>query len=123
MSTYVNKLGNNSMKRFNYVVVKELPIIEGDTVTIEFENDYLISNCIYSTDIEYGLGLHPKIIEGSKVTFTFFINKNDDDYESELETAKFYMKQVKKGDKFYFRGMLRFGGEYSSGRQYKYAEL
>jgi len=121
--SYVNMLGNNSMKSFDHVIVKELPIIEGDTVIIEFENDYLISNCMYSTDIEYGLGLHPKIIEGSKVTFTFFINKNDDEYESELESAHFYMKQVKKGDKFYFIGMLRFGGEYSSGKPYKYAEL
>jgi len=121
--SYVNMLGNNSMKRFNYVVVKELPIIEGDTVIIEFKNDYLISNCMYSTDIEYGIGLHPKIIEGSKVTFTFFINKSYDGYESELESAKFEIKKIKKGDKFYFMGMLRFGGEYSSGKSYKYAEL
>ena len=121
--SYVNMLGNNNMKSFDHVVVKELPIIEGDTVIIEFENDYLISNCMYSTDMGYAIVLHPKIIEGSKVTFTLFIDKSYDKYESELENLKFYMKQVKKGDKFYFRGMLRFGGEYSSGRQYKYAEL
>lgn len=115
MSTYIDVL--KGLPRHDHLVVKEVLRVGEGMITIEFEPNNIISNCIYGFDMEYGMQFEVQAIIKNTATFSVHGNWYDE------EDLKKEAENIKPGDKMGFYSVFPIGGEYHNGSPYKYAEL